>query len=62
MMPFSKLKPFRYRIIVESKGKFYSTNHLFYAPNQKKADKYAKDWARRRRAIKLTRIRKESQV
>jgi len=60
-MPIGGLKPFRYRVVFKSGGKMGSAIHVFYAPSQRKADQYAKDWARRRKAVKLTRIkRKES--
>jgi hypothetical protein len=58
-MPANSLLPFRYRIVfpVGSKRRG-SAIHLFYAPSQSKADSYAKDWARHRNAVKLTRVRK----
>jgi hypothetical protein len=53
----TKLKPFRYRIVFNTRGRTQgSAIHTFYAPSQKKADEYAKAWARERKATKLTRI------
>jgi hypothetical protein len=59
-MPHNNLHPFRYRIVfpVGSKRRG-SAIHTFYAPSQSKADSYAKDWARHRKATKLTRVRKD---
>jgi len=59
-MPANSLKAFKYRIMFPSGSRFGSAIHTFYAPSQRKADGYAKDWARRRKALKLTRIRRES--
>jgi len=57
-MPIGRLKPFRYRVVFKSGKKLGSAIHIFYAPSQRQADRYAKDWARRRKAVKLTRIKK----
>jgi len=50
---------FRYRIIMEGEVKAHpnSAIHAFMAPNRTTADKDAKAWARRRKAIKLTRLK-----
>jgi hypothetical protein len=56
----NRLTPFRYRVVFPSGKHQGSAIHVFYAPNKATADRYAKAWARRRHATKITRIRKES--
>jgi hypothetical protein len=54
-MPSSnRLKPFKFRITIRGVRNSYT----FYAPNQATANSYAKAWARRKSATKLTRIKK----
>ena len=55
-----RLQPYKYRIVFERGRYAGSAIHTFYASSQKTADGYARDWARRRKATKLIRIRKES--
>jgi len=57
-MPNSNLHPYRYRIVFDRGRKQGSAIHTFYAPSRVKADTYAKDWARRRKATQLIRIGK----
>jgi hypothetical protein len=52
-------KPYRYLIVFEVGPRQHrrgSAIHTFYAPNRKTADRYARDWARRRHATKITHL------
>jgi hypothetical protein len=56
-MPSGGHIAFRYRIVFASGKREGSAIHTFYAPDQPTADRYAKQWAARRRATSLTRLK-----